>query len=96
MSSSVSSGPPISSKLSKTREQHRSQRLGIEVPTDRTVERSHAADHVYALDRWLVRLLRAAIGDPPIRFVLWDGTRGSRRQSIPRRPHHHPRPADAP
>ena len=73
MSSSVSSGPPISSKLPESRDPHRGRCSGIGVPVDRIVKPSHAAGHVYALDRWLAGQLWEAIGDPAVHFVLWDG-----------------------
>jgi cyclopropane-fatty-acyl-phospholipid synthase len=31
-------------------------------------------DRVYAIDRWLARKFLAALGDPPLRLTLWDGT----------------------
>jgi len=39
----------------------------------KSTEHEHVGGRVTALDRWLARQLLAAVGDPPFRFVLWNG-----------------------
>lgn len=34
----------------------------------------HAGGRVHGIDKWLARKFLQAIGDPPLRLVLWDGT----------------------
>ncbi len=45
--------------------------LGLPIPEQTC--RADAGGKVYGIDRWLVRAFLSAIGEPPLRVVLWDG-----------------------
>ena len=76
MSSSVSSGPSVSTKPSGDG-QRRHPHFGVNAALDRVAKRvptrAPSGARVYAPERWLVRRLLQAIGNPPVHFVLWDG-----------------------
>ena len=44
------------------------------VPSSAMNKRTATDDRVYAIDRWLARKFLAALGNPPLRLTLWDGT----------------------
>ena len=44
------------------------------VPSHAMSGRTSTGEQVYALDRWLARKFLAALGNPPLRLTLWDGT----------------------
>ena len=43
-------------------------------PSFELTGRTQNHERVYALDRWLARKFLHAMGDPPLRVTLWDGT----------------------
>ncbi|HLO25511.1 MAG TPA: cyclopropane-fatty-acyl-phospholipid synthase family protein [Geobacteraceae bacterium] len=45
--------------------------------------REHAAGRVHGIDAWLVRKFLQAIGEPPLRVVLWDGKEIAHPASTP-------------
>ena len=50
-------------------------------PFSRGYDTEHAAGRVYGIDAWLVRKFLQAVGEPPLRVVLWDGTEVARPAS---------------
>ncbi|MDZ4186132.1 MAG: cyclopropane-fatty-acyl-phospholipid synthase family protein [Desulfuromonadales bacterium] len=51
-----------------------SRRNTCVVPSSALNRRTSTDARVYALDRWLARKFLAALGNPPLRLTLWDGT----------------------
>lgn len=49
------------------------------VPFNRTAEKANSC-RVYGLDRYLAHTFLHAIGDPPLRLILWDGKKYQKQQ----------------